>query len=206
MSGEEDVGVSISRVALTPDIMPSPPSSPPQPRQSTDTFHTASSAPRSRTNKTNGHGHSHGRSLSGTTMATHGHARSSSTASALADKAKYFAHLDSTPSNVNLNTRLDGLRESGVRRLPLTRLHASPELSRIRPLLRSRMPDLEYLAACAAEQYPRAANGKDLALVLRVSAVLRSLSEDGVKEVTSMPWHMAQMFSVVSPPTAYSTM
>lgn len=141
-------------------------------------------------------GHSHGM----------GHARNSSTASALADKSKLIQLAATDSSMGSLNARLEVLKEAGVRRVPLTKLYASPELNRLRPALRAKMADLEYLADCAAAQYPRAANGKDLALVFRVSAVLRGLNEDGVREVTSMPWHMAQMFSVVSPPTAYSTM
>lgn len=103
-----------------------------------------------------------------------------------------------------LNDRLKGLREAGVRRIPVAKL--AGEVARLRPALRARMPDLVGLHDCVSGQYPRNAESKDLALVLRASAVMRSLNEEGVREVTSLPWHMAQLFGAVSPPTAYSTM
>lgn len=168
------------------------------PRKSSDTsasFHTAASAPRR-----------HGRSYSATATsatAVSGHVRTSSSTTAASHSSHYPLSPKAAPTPADLVARLEALKESGVRRLPLNRLFTSPELSRLRPALRARMADLAHMSDCAAHQYPRAANGKDLALVLRASAVLRSL-EDG--SGASLPWHMAQMFSVLSPPTASTTM
>ncbi|GMK59626.1 hypothetical protein CspeluHIS016_0802320 [Cutaneotrichosporon spelunceum] len=158
------------------------------PRKSTDTglsFHTASSVPkRNRTQS----------ATATSATAVSGRIRTTSTTTS------YFQKDAPTPAD--LAARLEALKESGVRRLPLTRLCSSTELLRLRPALRSHLTDLAYLSDCAAYQYPRAANGRDLALVLRASAVLRAL--DG-GSTASLSWHMAQMFSVVLPPTATCT-